>query len=141
MIAARIEGFTREMAKDQPEFARLCIRDEPVVIEGWVTPFNAMVSAWEPTPQELALLNAGGKVYLRIVGSGHPPVAIWAEGPPPVVLSDLAQWIAENGAAGMPALHRTHPDAICIAVNPHDFECPACKARGADLAKPCEGPR
>lgn len=30
---------------------------------------------------ELAALNAGGKVYLRIIGSGHPPVWIYALGP------------------------------------------------------------
>jgi hypothetical protein len=40
----------------------------------------AMVSCWEPTPAELAVLNNGGKVYLRIVGQGHPPVMIYALG-------------------------------------------------------------
>jgi hypothetical protein len=34
----------------------------------------AMVSAWEPTPAELAALNAGAPVQLHIVGEGHPPV-------------------------------------------------------------------
>ena len=40
-----------------------------------------MESAWEPTPAELAALNNGGKVYLRVVGSSHPPVMLYALGP------------------------------------------------------------
>lgn len=35
-------------------------------------------SAWEPTPEELALLNAGGSVILTIVG-GQPAVMITVE--------------------------------------------------------------
>jgi hypothetical protein len=40
-----------------------------------------MTSCWEPTPAELEALNNGGKVYLRIVGTGHPPVMVYALGP------------------------------------------------------------
>lgn len=36
----------------------------------------SMVTAWEPTPDELERLNKGAPVYLRIVGSGHPPVML-----------------------------------------------------------------
>lgn len=36
------------------------------------------LSAWEPTPDELAILNAGGSVILQVVG-GQPPVMLWAE--------------------------------------------------------------
>lgn len=35
-------------------------------------------SAWEPTPDDLALLNAGGSVILRCV-SGQPVVALYVE--------------------------------------------------------------
>lgn len=38
----------------------------------------AMESRWEPTPVELAILNAGGSVELRILGTGHPPVSLIA---------------------------------------------------------------
>lgn len=76
MIAARIHGFTRELAKDQPEYRRLWIRDEAVAVAGHQV--NAMISVWEPTPQELAMLNAGGKICLQILGEVHPPVALWA---------------------------------------------------------------
>lgn len=35
-------------------------------------------SAWEPTPDELAVLNDGGSIILRIWG-GQPPVALYVE--------------------------------------------------------------
>ncbi|MED5546195.1 MAG: hypothetical protein VYD90_13175 [Pseudomonadota bacterium] len=38
----------------------------------------AMRSRWEPTPDELAILNAGGSVELQILGCVHPPVSIVA---------------------------------------------------------------
>lgn len=73
MISARIRGFTRELAKDQPEYRRLCIRDERTA-EG-----NMMVSAWEPTKEQLEALNNGGKVLLGIMGVVHPPISLWVE--------------------------------------------------------------
>jgi hypothetical protein len=36
----------------------------------------AMMSLWEPTPDELERLNAGAKVSLLVVGTIHPPVSI-----------------------------------------------------------------
>lgn len=42
---------------------------------------QAMLSRWEPTPDELALLNAGGSIELRIVGGMHPPVSLIADPP------------------------------------------------------------
>lgn len=38
-------------------------------------------SAWEPTPEELAALNAGASVILSVVG-GQPPVALYVEHAP-----------------------------------------------------------
>jgi hypothetical protein len=35
-------------------------------------------SAWEPTPRELEMLNAGGQLVLRIHG-WQPPVALYVE--------------------------------------------------------------
>ena len=35
-----------------------------------------MVSVWEPTPDELARLNAGAKVSLVVLGHVHPPVSL-----------------------------------------------------------------
>jgi hypothetical protein len=35
-----------------------------------------MVTAWQPTPDELARLNAGASVHLRVLGTVHPPVMV-----------------------------------------------------------------
>jgi len=37
---------------------------------------TGFISAWLPTPDELAALNAGAPVYLFIWGEGHPPVYV-----------------------------------------------------------------
>jgi hypothetical protein len=80
MMIKRIEGATRVLGKSQG-YLGLPIRDEVMndSVTGPDTP--VMVTAWEPTPDELAALNAGGTIYLRIVGTGHPPVMMWAEPP------------------------------------------------------------
>lgn len=82
MLPVRIEGCTRVLGAPKgwtPETSGPCcglaIRDEA----NGDAP--CMTSAWEPTPAELAVLNAGGRVFLRIVGTGHPPVMVYALGP------------------------------------------------------------
>lgn len=42
----------------------------------------AMLSAWEPTPDELKRLMAGALVHLLVSGKVHPPVAIGVGEPP-----------------------------------------------------------
>ncbi len=42
--------------------------------------FPAVVSYWQPSPEELALLNAGKPVYMSCWGTTHPPVAIGVDG-------------------------------------------------------------
>ena len=37
---------------------------------------DGFVSAWFPTPEELAALNMGAPVYLHILGKVHPPVYV-----------------------------------------------------------------
>jgi hypothetical protein len=80
MLPVRIEGATRYLGAPrgwEPETsgpcAHLAIRDE--MIEG--LPY--MTSSWEPMPADLAAIQAGGRIMLRIVGNAHPPVAIWVE--------------------------------------------------------------
>lgn len=80
MIVNKIEGATRFMNKPQNWNGELnghCgvlpIRDETIAN------LPAMTSAWEPTPRELEILNAGGKVYLTVIGMSHPPVSLWVE--------------------------------------------------------------
>lgn len=83
MLVERIIGMTRHLCKprdwDEKENGRcggLPIRDE--LINGVPT----MVSAWSPTPEELARLNAGAMVHLYVCGQVHPPVAINVGGAP-----------------------------------------------------------
>lgn len=76
MLPMRISNATRVLAETQDEYHALAVRDE--VIAG----INHMTSLWEPTPAELAQLNAGGHVRLTILGNGHPPVMITTQGPP-----------------------------------------------------------
>lgn len=76
MLVGRIQGFTRDLGRPEGwDEARdgLCgslpIKDEPY--EGGL---NQMISAWEPTPEELERLALGAPVLLRVVGVVHPPV-------------------------------------------------------------------
>lgn len=68
MIPLRIEGATHIMKA--PPGQEDTVRDLHVaVIDG------CSVSRWEPTPDELATLNAGGSVELWVMG-GQPPVML-----------------------------------------------------------------
>jgi hypothetical protein len=75
MILRMIEGATRILGKSQG-YLGLPLRDELIdcAVDGPGTP--SMVTAWEPTPDELALLNVGAPVLLRVLGTGHPPVML-----------------------------------------------------------------
>ncbi len=73
MLSLRIANATRALAESQDEYHVLAIRDEDL---GGV---NGMTSLWEPTPKELAMLNAGGAVRLTILGTQHPPILITSQ--------------------------------------------------------------
>lgn len=75
MQIGRIEGATRTLGKSQG-YLGLPLRDETIscTVNGPDTP--AMVTAWHPTPDELARLNAGAAVHVRILGSAHPPMMV-----------------------------------------------------------------
>lgn len=83
MKPLRIAGETRVMggpAAGQPEYFPLSIRDMPAELthgDGRRSVVNAMVSAWQPTPEELAQLNAGAPVFLSILGDRWPPSNLW----------------------------------------------------------------
>jgi hypothetical protein len=79
MISKRINGSTHYLGAPKgwdPDKDGECRHLAVRVVED-----NVWQSAWEPTPAELALLNAGGSVVLSIVG-GQPPVALSVEAPP-----------------------------------------------------------
>jgi hypothetical protein len=75
MIPLAIQGTTRRIGKSQG-YAGLCIQDTHLQ-DG--TP--VMLSAWEPTPAELASLQAGQPLYLWVLGTGHPPVMLTVDPP------------------------------------------------------------
>lgn len=81
MEIGRIQGCTRVIGRSQGYYG-LPLRD--IVINDNVTgpETPAMETAWLPTPDELAALNAGAPIILRVVGRGHPPVMLYAGSTP-----------------------------------------------------------
>lgn len=75
MQIGRIRDATRVLGKSQG-YMGLPLRDEIVncTVNGEGTP--SMVTAWHPTPKELAALNAGAPVHVRIIGTAHPPIMV-----------------------------------------------------------------
>lgn len=75
MQIGRVKGATRVIGKTQG-YLGLPLRDEAIncTVNGAGTP--SMVTAWLPTPKELALLNAGAPVHVRILGTAHPPIMV-----------------------------------------------------------------
>ena len=85
MLIARIPNATRVLGKSQG-YLGLPLRDEVrnTTVDGDRTP--VMVTAWEPTPDELERINAGEKIHLVILGTQHPPVMLevpWPADPQP----------------------------------------------------------
>jgi len=76
MEIGRIRGCTRVIGKAQGYYG-LPIRD--IVINDTVTgpETPAMETAWFPSPDELAAINAGAPIILRVCGNGHPPVMLY----------------------------------------------------------------
>jgi hypothetical protein len=74
MQIGRIEGATRVLGQSQG-YLGLPVRDEMIECDvGGFTP--AMTTAWLPTQEEIDAIVAGAPIYLRILGTGHPPVML-----------------------------------------------------------------
>ena len=75
MLIGRIEGATRNIGETQG-YEGLPLRDELIncQVNGPNTPM--MVTAWVPTPQELAALNAGASIHVKLLGRVHPPILV-----------------------------------------------------------------
>ena len=89
MINKMIRGFTRILGKpldwkeeDHGKCGALAVLDLEEDVMGNGTISNSMISAWDPTPDEMRKLKFGAPVYLRVAGVAHPPVAIWVGDPP-----------------------------------------------------------
>jgi hypothetical protein len=81
MQIGRIEGCTRVLGKSQG-YLGLPLRDVTIncTVGGPDTP--AMETAWFPTPGEMNAILAGAPIILRVLGTGHPPVMLYAGEPP-----------------------------------------------------------
>lgn len=80
MIIGHIEGATRVLGKQQG-YIGLPLRDE--IINCSVSgPTPSMVTAWEPTPDEIEKIVKGAPILLRVIGCGHPPCMITVGEPP-----------------------------------------------------------
>lgn len=88
MQIARIRGATRIIGRAQG-YAGLPLRDEDTTLSSGNT-VPSMVSAWFPTPEELAKLNAGAPVTVKLLGSAHPPIMVGVGEPPDEDPADVA---------------------------------------------------
>lgn len=74
MQIGRPTGCTRVCGKSQG-YLGLPIRDEILEVEG-VGRVNQMTTSWLPTPDELAALNAGAPVHVKIWGITPAPMMV-----------------------------------------------------------------
>ena len=81
MLVGSPEGTTRILGKAQG-YMGLPVRDETILIEG-KGECPAVLTAWHPTPAELALLNAGAAIHVRLITASVPPMLV-SVGPAPV---------------------------------------------------------
>ncbi len=81
MIIGRIAGATRVFGQRQG-YLGLPLRDEPIQCNVAGDTVPSMLTAWEPTPHEIELINRGAPVLLRLLGEQHPPVSITVGEPP-----------------------------------------------------------
>ena len=77
MLRRVIKGFTHTF-KPPPDMSAEKCSDLHVRAEMDDNNIVVSQSAWEPTPDELNLLNAGGSIILHVWG-GQPPVALTVE--------------------------------------------------------------
>ena len=77
MHPGRIEGATRRIgapegwdADKEGPCGFLHVRDMPTVSG------NCMITAWFPTPEELAAIFHGAPIYLSILGERHPVISM-----------------------------------------------------------------
>lgn len=132
MMPLRIEGWTRELAKDQPEYTPLCIRDD--VIEG----VQCMVSAWELTRSERDAVLAGGEFYVAFAdrnGEAYPALKREITLPERVILHG-------NGTCVLAIAGRAHPPVWVGVLTPDECKsvtapCSTFAAIGVRHADAC----
>ena len=81
MQIGRISNATRVCGKSQG-FLGLPIRDEIVNCPVCGPETNSMVTAWIPTPEEIALIKRGAPVHVRVLGLTPLPMMVEVGEPP-----------------------------------------------------------
>lgn len=78
MLIGRIHGATRYLGKppDWDDSKGVHCGSLAILDMEAANGDNVMVSAWLPTPDEVARIVAGKPVHLHVWGIGHPPVAL-----------------------------------------------------------------
>lgn len=86
MNIGTIEGATTTLCapKDWDEDRNGICMDLPIRQEVINDSLPALTSAWLPTAEELARLNAGAPVLLRVIATAHPPVMLDVGEIPPI---------------------------------------------------------
>lgn len=118
MQIGRILGATRVLGREQG-YVPLPIRDAIAVTPG-NQDVHEMVSAWLPTADELAKLNAGAPVHLHVLGGCcHPPVKV-----------EVGEAPNDRPAPAVHSSSLDHTRVICLGGHGCEFEyqCfePAC---------------
>jgi hypothetical protein len=81
MQVGHVLNATRVVGKAQG-YSGLPVRDESINLTingpslGADVGSNVMVTAWHPTPKEVAAINLGAPVHVRILGVMHPPIQV-----------------------------------------------------------------
>ncbi|MBK9073324.1 MAG: hypothetical protein IPL79_20340 [Myxococcales bacterium] len=75
MMIQRVPGFNRVLGKAQG-YLGLPVRDYVRHDPAFGGDVNVMETAWQPTPDQLAALNAGANIHVHLFGSQHPPIMI-----------------------------------------------------------------
>lgn len=78
MLIRRIEGATRNLGAPADWDGDISKCNVLPILDVMTAQGPFMVSSWEPTPAELAALNAGASINLWIAGRSHPVVALTA---------------------------------------------------------------
>ena len=74
MMVGVPRGATRVLGKSQG-FLGLPVRDEILEVDG-KGEYKAITTVWHPTPAELARLNNGAGVHVRLLTEAVPPMMV-----------------------------------------------------------------
>lgn len=79
----KIAGGNVKLAENQPEYETILVRKGTTYIKhgSLYVPQTHLVAELKPDEAEIAHLNEGGTLYLEILGTSWPPVAIGISDP------------------------------------------------------------